>query len=149
MIPCFSDSWCVDQIACAMYGKDHCESYDWINLNCPKLCGHCGTGKYHNDVTWFSDTYLVNLTAHLMPCFTNLASDTLNLSSVKSESVLALNIHCMESSWHSHTKRFFLRHLILMDFFRLGGWLPHLRMMLLRILPFKFPNICVFRISNF
>ena len=91
-----------------MYGKDHCESYDWINLNCPKLCGHCGTGKYHNDFTWFSDTYLVNLTAHLMPCFTNLTSDILNLSSVKRKLVLAVNIHCMESSWHSHTKRFFL-----------------------------------------
>ena len=41
----FADSWCVDQNACAMYGKEHCETYDWINLNCPKLCGHCGNGE--------------------------------------------------------------------------------------------------------
>ena len=39
------DSWCVDQNACAMYGKEHCASYDWIDLNCPKLCGHCGNGE--------------------------------------------------------------------------------------------------------
>ncbi|KAL9971012.1 hypothetical protein ACROYT_G023488 [Oculina patagonica] len=42
VITASDDSWCVDQNACAMYGKDHCESFDWINLNCPKLCGHCG-----------------------------------------------------------------------------------------------------------
>ena len=29
-----------------MYGKDNCDSFDWINLNCPKLCGHCGNGEY-------------------------------------------------------------------------------------------------------
>ena len=40
-----ADSWCVDQNACAMYGKEHCYSYDWINLNCPKLCGLCGNGE--------------------------------------------------------------------------------------------------------
>lgn len=28
-----------------MYGAEHCESYDWIDLNCPKLCGHCGKGE--------------------------------------------------------------------------------------------------------
>ena len=29
-----------------MYGAEHCESYDWIDLNCPKLCGHCGKGEF-------------------------------------------------------------------------------------------------------
>ncbi|KAJ7393210.1 hypothetical protein OS493_006178 [Desmophyllum pertusum] len=42
VIAASDDSWCVDQNACAMYGKDNCDSFDWINLNCPKLCGHCG-----------------------------------------------------------------------------------------------------------
>ena len=41
-----TESWCVDHNACAMYGAEHCESYDWIDLNCPKLCGHCGKGEF-------------------------------------------------------------------------------------------------------
>ena len=108
-MPCFLDSWCVDQIACAMYGKHHCDSYDWINLNCPKLCGHCGNGKYHNDVTWFSDMVVnYNLTAHLMACFTNLISDILKkkFSPIKCKSVQAVDIHCMENNWHTHKRRF-------------------------------------------
>ena len=42
----YAESWCVDHNACAMYGAEHCESYDWIDLNCPKLCGHCGKGEF-------------------------------------------------------------------------------------------------------